>query len=98
MIQKYYIIATKDKDGFTVPYTQGDSAPILYNDEKSALNMLDFMKRNFQTKIDYVGDKPHSFGRIFKPKNEQIVYSEEAKKEMRWFIANASVKGVALYL
>lgn len=96
MIQKYFMIVTKDKEGFTVPYVNVNSVPELFNDEERANDTLRFIKRTFQSKIDYVAEKPNF--RVFRSKNEQPRYSEEQKKEMRWFIAHASVKGVTLHL
>lgn len=93
MIDKYYIIVTKDKEGFTIPYTENGKPPELFLDQKSALDKMQFIRNCYQTKIDYVLDEPRfSFFR----KTEMAPATEEQKKEMRWFIENSKIQGVIL--
>lgn len=96
MIHKYFMIVNKDKDGFSVPFALAGKAPELYTDESKAESYLEFLKSTYQSKIDYVA-KPSVFS-FRGSRNEQIAISEEEKKEMRWFIANATVKGITVHL
>ncbi|ANS06104.1 hypothetical protein BI032_gp026 [Citrobacter phage vB_CfrM_CfP1] len=93
MIDKYYIIVTKDKDGFTVPYTEKGKPPELFLDQNSANAKLQFIRNCYQTKIDYVPDG--SRFSLFR-KTEMLPATEEQKKEMRWFIENSKIQGVIL--
>lgn len=95
MIDKYYIIVTKDKDGFTIPYVENGKAPELFLKPELAKSKLDFIRNCYQSKINYVPDEPRfSFFR----KTEQLVATEEEKKKMRWFIENSKIQGVLLKL
>lgn len=93
MIDKYYVIVTKDKDGFTTTYTEKGKPPELFLTEKLALDKLNFMRRCYRDRLDYVPDEPKF--KFFR-KTEQLVATEEQKKEMRWFIENARVQGVII--
>ena len=93
MIDKYYIIVTKDKDGFTVPYAEKGKPPELFMTQDAAASKLRFIQGCFEQKINYVPEEPRfSFFR----KTEQLPATEEQKKEMRWFIENSKIQGVIL--
>ena len=93
MIDKYYIIVTKDKDGFTIPYVENGKAPELFLNDKLAFEKLRFIRNCYESKINYVPDESRfSFFR----KTEQLPVTEEQKKAMRWFIENSKVQGVIL--
>lgn len=98
MISKYFTIAVKDKDGFVLPFLQGNSrVPVLYETEESAKAELDYINRTYQQKLDYVGRDDGIIARWIRTTREEPQYTEDEKKEMRWFMANASVKGVSLH-
>lgn len=95
MIDKYYIIVTKDKDGFTIPHVENGKTPELFITPAEAKDKLDFIRKCYETKLNYVPDEPRfSFFR----KTEQLTATEEQKKEMRWFIENSKIQGVLLKL
>ncbi|QUL76952.1 hypothetical protein [Escherichia phage UPEC03] len=95
MIDKYYIIVTKDKDGFTIPYVENGKTPELFATPAEAKDKLDFIRKCYESKLNYVPDEPRfSFFR----KTEQLPATEEQKKEMRWFIENSKIQGVLLKL
>lgn len=50
MIAKYYIIVTKDKDGFTVPYTEKGKPPELFLTQDAAASKLRFIQGCFEQK------------------------------------------------
>ncbi|UPW35451.1 hypothetical protein [Cronobacter phage Dev_CS701] len=95
MIDKYYIIVTKDKDGFTIPHVENGKTPELFATPAEAKDKLDFIRKCYESKLNYVPDEPRfSFFR----KTEQLPATEEQKKEMRWFIENSKIQGVLLKL
>lgn len=97
MIDKYYIIVTKDKDGFTVPYLENGKTPELFLNHVLAFDKLKFIRNCYQSKLDYVPPSEDRFSRLFR-KNEQLAPTEEQKKEMRWFIENSKIQGAILKL
>lgn len=97
MIERYFLIVTKDKEGFTIPYTEKGKAPELFLDAKAAKSKLQFIKNCYQSKIDYVPAEEGTLKKFFR-KTEQLAVSEEQKKEMRWFITHASVQGALIKL
>ncbi|QJI10865.1 hypothetical protein GuL6_026 [Buttiauxella phage vB_ButM_GuL6] len=95
MINKYYIIVVKDKEGFTIPYTENGKPPELFLDQKSAKDKLQFIRNCYLTKLkveNVVSEHRFNFFR----KTEMAPATEEQKKGMRWFIENSKVQGVIL--
>lgn len=70
MIDKYYIIVTKDKDGFTIPHVENGKTPELFATPAEAKDKLDFIRKCYESKLNYVPDEPR-FSFFRKPSNYQ---------------------------
>lgn len=99
MIERYYVVTVKDREGFTKPLLNAKGVPDLFPNEREAKASLEFLRRLYQSRLEpghTEKRKPKAFG-FFKPKDiVEPSYTEEQKKEMRWFLANASVQGVVI--
>lgn len=90
MIDKYYIIVTKDKDGFTIPHVENGKTPELFATPAEAKDKLDFIRKCYESKLNYVPDEPRfSFFR----KTEQLPATEEQKKRCVGLLRIRKFKG-----
>lgn len=97
MIDKFFIIVTKDKQGFTIPHVENGKTPELFLSQQAAVDKLRFIRNCYKNKLDYVPPSEEGFSRFFR-KSEQLAVTEDQKRDMKWFIENSKVQGAILKL
>lgn len=97
MILRYYTIVIKDMEGFTIPYLI-NGVPLLFPSKEIAEDELSSIRYSMDRKLHPRIENNKGFGKLFKNKPVQTVYTEEQKKNMRWFISTSSVREVTVNL
>lgn len=100
MILRYFIIVIKDSEGFIVPYLVNNT-PLFFPSKEIADNELKMMRSDMDRKLDYRRVKDVGVGKFFRRKpipNQSVLYNEEQKTTMRWFISTSSVREVTVTL
>lgn len=94
MITKYYIVVSKDKDGFKIPFIkEGELTPLLFLSPDDANKYKNSIIKEYNDKMNPV--KQSGLSRFFR-KEEVETVTEKKKKDMRWFIEHASIQGVLI--
>lgn len=98
MIQKYFVITVKDKEGFVIPFCNPGSAPVLYPTIKEAQEELDYIRGKYRTRLKKPEPAPRkkTLLEMFRHVPEPAEWPEEKKQQMRWFLATSDIKGVTL--
>jgi len=99
MIQKYFVITVKDKEGFVIPFVSIPSKPpVLYNTLEEAREELDYLRGMYRTRLLKTTQIVKKKGLLDRFRNipEPSEWPEEKKQQMRWFLANSDIKGVTL--
>lgn len=97
MILKYYTIVIKDIEGFVVPYLI-NGVPLLFPSKEIADDELFHIRRSMEHKLNPHVENNKGLGKLFKHKPVKTVYTEEQKKNMRWFISTSSVREATVNL